>query len=145
MRILARLLVLIAIALPARAQIAIKITPEPLALSGVAARDMGRWMIEACNDGPEIQSVSRERLSIAAGSKVRMIDDATAASILATETDKTFATRAVKALGVAGQFAALGMALVRNTSWAAGLGIGSAVLPTAVNAAKGYVPATPLP
>jgi hypothetical protein len=131
------------LATPAPAQISVKLTPEPIILSSIAARDMGRWTVEACNDGSMPQSVSRERLSIAGGSGIRMIDDATATSIMTTETDKSFTSQLVKALGYAGQGLSVALALASkaNGRWAAGLAVGSSVLPAVVATAKGYVPA----
>jgi len=77
--------IIAALLLPlASAQITIKLTPEPMVVPASQlsnAKDLGRWVVQGCNDGSVPATLTVERLSIFAPN-IRFIDDADAALVL---------------------------------------------------------------
>ena len=135
----------LALVLPAAAaaQVNLKFTPEPMAVPTAAlsdARDMGRWIVEGCNDGNQTVNVAWERISMAAGS-LRFIDSGDVLLVLTSNQQKSPAGLVVKLGTVAGQVAALGVALASKANWplATGLSLGSSLAPAAAKIAQGEV------
>src|SRR5947208_2245942 len=106
------------------AQVRVKFTPEPMAVPGAAmseARNMGRWIVEMCNDGPAPVSLPWERISMV--TDVRFIDPDDAMMVLLADQRRTVPGAIVRFGALAGQGAALGLTVASraNALLAAGL------------------------
>jgi hypothetical protein len=142
--------VFLALVLPcaAHAQVKVKFTPEPMSVPTAAlydARNMGRWIVEMCNDGPAAVSLAWERISMA--TDIRFIDPDDATLVLLADQRRSVPGAIVRFGSLAGQGAALGLTVASraNALLAAGLTIGSTLLPGAVKIAAGEVqPIAPL-
>jgi len=137
-----------ALAVAGHAQVKVKLTPEPMSVPAAApydARDMGRWIVEMCNDGPAPVSLAWERISMA--TEIRFIDPDDAVLVLLANQRRSVPGTIVRFGSLAGQGAALGLAVASraNALLAAGLTVGSTLLPGIVKIAAGEVqPITPL-
>ena len=141
-------ILLAAFTLAAPAQVHLKFTPEPMAVPVAvmaSARDMGRWLVEGCNDGTAPVTMTSERLSMA--SPIAWIDEGDALLVLTGHQKRSAAATIVKILQYAGEGAAIALAVASrsNYAWSTGLSIGSGVLPQVVQIVQGEVPSiTPL-
>ena len=126
-----------------QAQVKVKFTPEPMSVPTAAlsdARSLGRWIVEVCNDGPAPVSLPWERISMA--TEIRFIDPDDAQLVLLAAQRKTVAGAIMRFGALAGQGAALGLTVASraNALLAAGLTVGSTLLPGVVRVAAGEVP-----
>ena len=130
------------------AQVHLKFSPEPMAVATsqlAGARDMGRWLIEGCNDGAAPVTLTSERVSMA--SAMAWIDADDALMVLVAHQKRSAAAWVLKILQYAGQGAAIALAVASksNYAWSTGLSIGSGVLPQITQIVQGEVPSvTPL-
>jgi len=130
-------------ALPLYSQVVLKFTPEPMAVPTAAisnAKDMGRFLVEGCNNGPVAISLPWERISMV--STIRFIDQDDALLVLTSNQAKTPAAKIVKTATLLSQALAIALAIASkaNFSWSAGLAIGSSVAPAIIQTAEGRVP-----
>lgn len=144
-RIMAIFAVLLALsAPPARAQVNLRFTPEPMAVPTAQianARDLGRWVIEGCNDGAAVATIAAERLDMAAGS-IRFVDSDDSLLVLTAHTRRGFWGVMAHWGPIVGMAAAAGLNLggVIKGPAAIALSAGSSVLPTVSTIAQGEVP-----
>lgn len=127
------------------AQVTIRLTPEPMLVPVAAvpnARDLGRWIVEGCNFGALPVSLPWEQVSMAAPPSLRLIDTEDAALVLQSRQKRSMPAVIVTVAGIGAQAAAIGLGLASkaNAQWAAGLSIGSTVLPAIGTVAQGQVP-----
>jgi hypothetical protein len=133
----------LALAHAAHGQMKVKFTPEPMSVPTSAlydARSMGRWIVEMCNDGPVPVSLPWERISMA--TDIRFIDPDDAVLVLLADQRRSVPGAIVRFGSLAGQGAALGLTVASraNALLAAGLTVGSTLLPGMVKIAAGEVP-----
>jgi hypothetical protein len=132
------------------AQVTVRYSPEPMAVPQAVlanARDMGRWLVTACNS-PAGQSVLLpwERVAMAAES-IAFIDPDDALLVLTAHVQRSPANRLLIGLRYAGGIAAIGLAVASRSNWAwsTGIGVGAGVIPDVVALVQSSVPsATPL-
>ncbi len=147
-RIAAPACLALSLASAAHAQVKVKLTPEPMSVPTAAlyeARNMGRWIVEMCNDGTEPVSLPWERISMA--TDLRFIDPDDAVLVLLADQRRSIPGAIVRFGSLAGQGAALGLTVASraNALLAAGLTVGSTLLPGVVKIAAGEVqPIAPL-
>lgn len=142
MRIFKAILAMILCAV-ANAQLTVKLTPEPMIVptSQLAnANQLGRWIVEACNDDTKVVTVPWERISMAV-TMVRFIDNDDALMVLTNNQNRSVAGTIVQIGTVLGQAAAIGLSIASksNRTWANSLAIGSAVTPALINIARGQL------
>jgi hypothetical protein len=138
---------------PCQAQVIVLSVPENMAvpMSVLAnAKSMGRHQIVSCNDGPNLVTVSRERILIALSSTAgapSYLTPESALLVLTADVRRSTANRIVTVLRYAGAGASIGLALASrsNVGWATGIGIGTGIMPDVINVVQGAVPsAVPL-
>lgn len=128
----------------AGAQVTVRFTPEPMVVPAsqlATARDLGRWTVIACNDGPATVSLPSERIDLAAGN-IRLIDADDALLVLTAAQKRTVAATVAKYGTTAAQIVALGLAVASraNLPTSAALSLGSAFLPQLAGIAQDQVP-----
>jgi len=143
-----KLALLILASIAAHAQVHIRFTPEPMAVPTAAlarAKDLGRWQIEACNDGAQSITITSERLDMAAG-PIRFIDAEDTLLVLTSAQQRSTAGTLAKIGSILGETAAIGAAFARvNPLVSTAVALGSAAAPQLVTIAKGQIPTiTPL-
>ena len=138
------------LACAAFAQVNLRFTPEPMAVPAAVlanAKDMGRWTIVGCNDGPMAVSIASERIDMAAG-PIRLIDWNDALLVLNAHVRRSTASVILQIVGVAGQAAAIATSMtgaIKNPTATSVLGVGSGLLPELANLVRPQVPsAVPL-
>ena len=79
-----RLLLSLALALPALAQVQVRFSPEPLeVLRAMNVKKLGVWSVALCSDYSHPVSIPRERISMAAG-PIHIIEPVRATAVLNT-------------------------------------------------------------
>jgi len=143
-----RIALAILVAASGFAQTTVKFSPEPMAVPTAQianARQLGRWLVEACNDGTAPVTMTAQRLSMAAPA-IAFIDPDDALLVLTTAAKRSFWGSVAHYAQIGGSLAAVGLALAKgNADLTTGIGVGSSLLPGIVQLAQGQTPAvTPL-
>lgn len=128
----------------AGAQVIVRFTPEPMAVPAsqiATARDLGRWTVVGCNDGPATVSIPSERIDLAAGN-IRLIDADDALLVLTAAQKRTVAATVAKYGTTVAQIVALGLAVASRANFptSAALSLGGAFLPQLAGLAQAQVP-----
>jgi len=130
------------------AQVNVRFTPEPMAIPTAqlgGAHELGRWLIEACNDGAAPVTLTPERIDMAAG-PIEFIDADDTLIALTSAQRRSAASTVARVAGILGESAAIGAAIAKtNPIVSTFVAVGSASVPQMVTIAKGQIPAiTPL-
>ena len=145
MRFLAALL----LALPMAAQIHWKFTPEPMSVPTAqvaGARDLGRWVVEACNEGTAAVTISTERVSMASPT-IPWVDESDALLVLQAAAKRGFWAQLAHWAPLAAEGLAVGLGITKTISAGAtvALSSGATIIPTLTQIAQGQVQSpTPL-
>ncbi len=126
------------------AQVSLRFTPEPMAVPVAqiaGARDLGRWLIEGCNDGAGPVTLPVERLSMAAG-EIRFVDADDAVLVLTARAKRGFWGQVAHWGPIIGQGVAAGLGVSGITTSAATVAIsgGAQLIPALTRIAQGEVP-----
>lgn len=139
-----RVLAVLVLAAPLSAQVSVRFVPEPMIVPTSVlsnAKDLGRWKISACNDGPLAVTIPWERIDQASGD-IRFIDPDDAMIVLVGHQKRTAAAQAVRWGSILASGLSIGLAIASkaNLRWSTALSIGASVAPAAVQVAQGQIP-----
>jgi hypothetical protein len=115
---------------PAPKLVKAQYVPEPMiVLKSLHIKDFGVWTCRICSDLDSVITIPKEKVFMAAGTKIRPIDELRATSMLMQGQSKHWTLRTLRILGIAGAATLLAMRTSTDPSVLKWLGVGSSSIP----------------